>query len=477
MKRKYKYGAAGIAFTVVFLAVIVLINVIVSVLSTKTNLYLDMSSENLYAITNDTYALLDTISEPVTISIVTDEDTVDNAIGMYVENFSMTQYLKQYAKYSDKVTYEQIDLNVNPGFATKYAINTYYCLVVRTADKYKTVSLEDMLILDKDDNGNAYAKGICAEQKIASAIKYVTTKTTNELAYTTGHSETTATGIDSIANDSGFDTGSVDLKTAEIGENVKTVAIVAPLADFTVDELDKIDRFLDKGDVLLQVYLSAQSPSLPNLEKYLNQWGIGVNHVIVSETNEFDAGEDATAIIAQSTSDSVISTIKSDVPVIMAKSTSLEQLFKQSGVYETSVLYTTTDKAYSKDVEFVDNKISIKQNTDKTGPFNLAIRSFKQVQSGSEVKNSNVVVFASRHMLSEDYLSSSSYSNAKLASAVLSLSTGKQESFYVSPIFFEDATLDVTYGQYKVFWAVFVFVIPILILAYGIFVFIRRRHR
>ena len=66
----------------------------------------------------------------------------------------------------------------------------------------------------------------------------------------------------------------------EFGGDVRLILIYNPNSDFLVsnktsdvDEIDALDRFLD-GKSSMMVFMSPQSPVLPNLEEYLEEWGI-----------------------------------------------------------------------------------------------------------------------------------------------------------------------------------------------------------
>ncbi len=78
--RKLKHGTINTIFIVIVVAIVILINAIVSVLSEKFNWYLDMTKEELYTVSDELVALLDEASGdmPVDIIFCVDKDKLES---------------------------------------------------------------------------------------------------------------------------------------------------------------------------------------------------------------------------------------------------------------------------------------------------------------------------------------------------------------------------------------------------------------
>lgn len=78
--RKVKYSTINIAFIALVIAIVIMVNSIISVLSSKFNWYLDMTEEQLYTVSDELVALLDTASGDMPIDIIfcVDKDKVES---------------------------------------------------------------------------------------------------------------------------------------------------------------------------------------------------------------------------------------------------------------------------------------------------------------------------------------------------------------------------------------------------------------
>ena len=67
--RKFKYGTLATIFTVVFIVAIVLVNVLVGYLTDRYVLEIDMTSESLFEISEDTMEVIDDLAEVLSCDI------------------------------------------------------------------------------------------------------------------------------------------------------------------------------------------------------------------------------------------------------------------------------------------------------------------------------------------------------------------------------------------------------------------------
>ena len=82
-KRKFKYGTLATAITVVFIAAVVLLNVLASQLTDRFGLKIDTTKEQLFEISDQTIDYLGTLEEDIEIAVMTDEETLDNGSKYY----------------------------------------------------------------------------------------------------------------------------------------------------------------------------------------------------------------------------------------------------------------------------------------------------------------------------------------------------------------------------------------------------------
>lgn len=150
---------------------------------------------------------------------------------------------------------------------------------VYTMDSFFTVSSESGDVV-----------GFNGEQKMCEAILSLTARDLPLACFTVGHGEVLPTQSDpetgyffELIRDAGFTVTAIDLETEDIPPECGLLIINGPTEDFpsyAISDLEnntpltKIDRFLDAyGSVFY--FRDSAAPTLPNLEEFLAEWGIG----------------------------------------------------------------------------------------------------------------------------------------------------------------------------------------------------------
>ena len=77
--KKIKYSTLSTAFIAVVIALVIMLNAITTVLSSKLGWYIDMTDEQMFSLSDDAKDLLDTINDNVELEIVfpCDKDEID----------------------------------------------------------------------------------------------------------------------------------------------------------------------------------------------------------------------------------------------------------------------------------------------------------------------------------------------------------------------------------------------------------------
>ena len=107
-KKHIKNGSYTMVMSVIFIAVVVVLNMIVNAIPSKYS-EIDISSQKLYSIGDDTKAMLKDLDKDVTIYQIAQSGSEDENI---------TNLLKKYEDESKHIKVEQKDPVVNPKFAS-----------------------------------------------------------------------------------------------------------------------------------------------------------------------------------------------------------------------------------------------------------------------------------------------------------------------------------------------------------------------
>ncbi len=467
--KKFQYGAASTLFTIIFIVGAVLINVIASLVASAVNMNIDLTPNDIYAVSDDTYQLLDTIDEEVTIYVFKAESAMDDIA---------IQYLKQYDLYSDNISLKVADININPAFASKYGVSSADDILFVSERRSKIVDVNDIYY----ENSYTGASGVCAEYRFSAAIKFVTAKEIPTMAVITGHGELSDdkkqfASVYSLAEDNCYNVITVDLRYNDIPEDVTYINIIGPAKDYTIEEIDKLDLFLTRkteNAYTIAVYLLYSAPDMPNLSAFLKEWGITPNYNMVLETANY-MNDTPYLVTAEKGSSTLTETINGTI--ITPTTVYLETEYRTN--YVITPILTSTKNAYAKDITKVNfddpADISLGEG-DKAGRFTTGVISTTAESAGDRVVDYNVIVFGSPYVVYEQYAASASFDNDALLVACYETSITDETSFYVSPKYYIDSTLSIDNTE-KTGYIVLLGAVAAMLIAASVVVYIRRKNK
>ena len=241
-KKYLKNGSYSSVMIVVFVAIIIVINMIVGNLPSKYT-QLDISAEKLYTIGDETKAMLKDLNKDVTIYQIAQSGSEDETI---------SNLLQRYADESDHITVEVKDPVVNPKFVSEYTTDNLSSnsLIVVCGDRNKVVNYNNIYQSELDYNTYSYnTTGFDGEGQITSAIAYVTSEDLPILYTLEGHGEQELDStIKEDVEKANMDIKSLNLLTeGSVPEDASCLLIDSPTSDFSDDEKDAIITYLENG--------------------------------------------------------------------------------------------------------------------------------------------------------------------------------------------------------------------------------------
>ena len=128
----FQGGSYSLMMTAVVLALLVVVNILVSALPTNLTKY-DISASKLYSITSNTKVVVNALQDDVTIYWIVQSGEEDDVI----ENL-----LSKYESLSDHITVEKKNPDIYPTFAQQYTDETVAnnSLVVECGDRSRYIS-------------------------------------------------------------------------------------------------------------------------------------------------------------------------------------------------------------------------------------------------------------------------------------------------------------------------------------------------
>ena len=226
--------------------------------------------------------------EPITINVkfCSERDKV-----YAVDKLRLVQYtaLALQKEFPDAVKVEYLNIEKNPSQVQKYkatsSSNIYaHQIIFEFGTEYRVCSYDYFYL--KNDAGEQWAYN--GEQKIASLLMALTRAESPIAAFITNHGEAmeNCESLRNLVHRAGFDVVTIDLSRDEIPADCRLLISYDPQADFLglgnpafvegdQSEIDKLDKFLDKAYSFM-LFVDADTPELPVLEEYMEEWGITV---------------------------------------------------------------------------------------------------------------------------------------------------------------------------------------------------------
>ncbi len=273
--KKYKINIS--VSIIIAIVIAVLFNVFVTVLAKKVPLSIDMTANKMFEISEKTREYLKNYDTPVDIYVLAGSSDRDERINAV---------LQKYAEANSKIKITNINTAENPTFGKKYANDgvrlTSNSVIVDSGKRYKLLSLSELYGINAQTGKYT---SLNAENKITSALKYVSSDKQLKAYIVTGHSELEISGAASKLRDENYEVSQINTLTEEIPSDASLIMVVRPLSDFSNDEISKLDSYLLSGGNA-QFYFDVDSKELTNLYGYLKSaWGMSVRDNMVVETD------------------------------------------------------------------------------------------------------------------------------------------------------------------------------------------------
>lgn len=320
--RKLRYGGVTLALTTLILAVVIIVNVIFTALAQKFLWYADLTPELLFTLSDncvdliangdDTYeqsfSPIEMVDKARAEKRAADPSFKDEDLMIRVifcddpdawEETTSSRYVYETAKqleakFPNYISVENHNVIWNPSAVSKYGIYVgTTSVIVEFGTEYRVRDVRSFYTYSDSTSTEPWAYN--GEKIFASSILAVTRAESPVACLTTNHGERLSdTELLTTLDTAGFQVQELNLSTDEIPENCRLIVVFDPQTDFLVrdgfssdvDEIDKLDRFLDEDNSLM-VFMSPDLTSpLQNFEAYLEEWGVSYDRQKTEEAGQ-----------------------------------------------------------------------------------------------------------------------------------------------------------------------------------------------
>lgn len=290
--RRLRYGSMTVALTVTLIAALVLLNVIFSMLAGRYGWYADMTGNHLYTVSDEAH-------EQIKAAIDRAEAAGGNVRAeiVFAEDYNQYEkgevghYIRETAKelaetYPDVFSIDWIDCYLDKSLAEDYGMRNAKSIVLRVtrADgSTDSVVFYQQNFFTFEDGNTTTPTGYDGERVFATSFATLLETNRPKVYYTFNHDETLYDySLFNLLSDAGYAFAELDLYRTPVPEDCDLLITFNPNTDFIIadgvsekSEITHLEDYLARGGNYM-VFMSANTPVLPNFESFLAEWGITV---------------------------------------------------------------------------------------------------------------------------------------------------------------------------------------------------------
>lgn len=496
--KRFMHGTMSVVLTVIFLAAIILVNVIFNLVIDRFDFSVDLTSDGIYSVEDGTLERLSHIESKVTLTI-TNTESVYTGYGSYF--IQTNEIAKKIAASNANITLDYVDLLSNPNFMARFEESLSDGMIIVESEatgRHRILNAQDYLLYYYDgeqidssyasyyaQSGQAVEIRSAAEESLLSAIVSVTNVNPKTVAFATGYGEDESAGLKELIEKNAYLTETVNLDLiGEISADIDFLVVSAPDSDYSKEAITKIDRWLDNGGKYGKnlIYCASVGQSdTPNLDEFLAEWGISVGKgaVYQTDTNYGYASYGSAYGQLMQLADTAYSgnmTTSDYAQYFGNYIRPVNTLWDEYSNYANTPLITTYGET-AVVIPFDATESWTFEDATDTGNFNAAVEASKvQFEGGTTAVYSKVLVLGSELMLYDQYLTTSNYTNGEFALSLFN-TNNNQETISIAPKAFTMSSFEVVPATMNPIAIVFAIVLPVAIIVVGIVVYVRRRRK
>ncbi|MBD5129217.1 MAG: hypothetical protein HDT43_04760 [Ruminococcaceae bacterium] len=479
--RSFKHGSMSVVLTVVFIAAVVVVNIIVGLISERVNTSADLT-DGLYTLDETTEKYLaETLNTDITLTVLRTEKDFEEQSSPYKQVHELLKKMDM----TEHIKVDYLDLDSNPNYTSQFKGETlaanYIVVECEKTGRHKILSPYEYFSFNQtylQTYGQYVVEGSNIEQEAVSAMLAVSNEDVIRVAFTEGYGESDSSALRNLLSKNGYETETLNLTiTDTIDPDIDFVIMYAPSIDPDAAQLSKLDKYLDNGGAYgknVFYFASTSQPETPNIESFLNDRGVSVgyyrigqsdaNYLISSMTLFAHLQQIKDTDYTQDVLDSSLYTLGADLrPVYVLDRSSNDR----------EVLMTTYDNAFLYPLGVgLDENFSI--DSAESGTFNDIVMSSHVHTNGAK---SRLLVVGSDQLSGSSFLSYNNANNPEFFLGIFNKISGKDDGITIKAKTFSNVTFEMNAATANVLAIVLCIVIPVLVIVLGIVIWVRRRHR
>lgn len=458
--RSTKFGSNAALMVIILFGIMVVINI----LATRFSFRADTTAAKVYSLADQTRKVLKNLDKDVTV------------YGFFKSNEEglAKEFMVEYAHYTQKLKYEFIDPDKEPGLAKKYEVKSYGTLVIECEDKLEKITT-------------------VSEQEITNALIKVTREGVKKVYFTTGHGEkdydnSEQTGMSKakeVIQELNYEIEKIFLVQApdSIPNDCSLLIVAGPQTELLLPEKTKMDAYLKRGGKVM-LLLDPESPQ--SYVDYAKEWGVIVGNDLIVELSPvgqlFGAGP-IMPVVTNYEKHAITEGFGGMMTIFPQVRSVRKAEEAPTGVQVTEVAKSSPNSWAETTPIGAEGKVGFDENSDIQGPVSICAVAEKSAENpvkkedkydlGTGDIKTRLVIFGDSDFATNAYFDFQANGNFFLNS--LNWLAEEEDLISIRPRDPEDRRLNLTQKQSKMILWLGVILLPIVVFAFGIYIYRRRK--
>jgi ABC-2 type transport system permease protein len=464
--KKFKYGSYATLMTIFVIAALIIVNLVADLIPVR----MDLTWNKMYSLSDQTHDVLDNLQDDIMIHFIGEQGSADQII---------SEIVQRYTSYSNRISTDYIDPVRDPITAQKFTKDGEQLadgsLVVERGDVYRIISQYDLYNFSQSSTGSLQIESLAVEQRLTSAILYVSGAEMPVAYQLEGHGEAP---LDFSITDQmeleNFDLKSLNLLgLGTVPEDADLLIFNAPVRDLSEDETKVLKEYLEnQGRAIFLMSLLRED--LPNFQSVFRSYGVQLTNSLVIEGEQGSyIGGNPLYLLPVVGDHAIVKPIKDNsLPLFLPIAQAIEEADTVRNTVTIEPLLTTSGKAFARHAASEETSPE-KQEEDLTGPFATAVAIEDSIYNlvDNETNLTRLVVIGSSEFLNTGWEGATN-----LFMNSLNWIFEREESISIRPKSLTLQPLNIATPQLRIYSALALIVIPLGCLIMGLAVWLRRRN-
>lgn len=461
--KRFKYGTYSVVVTLIFIAILIVINLIVG----QFNKSFDFTKDDIFSLSDETISVLDNVETDINVYTLFKTGSTEAIIGR------VNQIIDKYSQSSNHIKVENRDLYLHPDFARKYASESISVnvnsIIVESGDKFKVINYEDYY----DNNGV-----LNLESVLTSALQYVNMEVSPTVYFVTGHGEPDNKNFTSLNDQlklANYTANTINLISDEIPDDCAVLVITPVDRDYSKAETEKVLNYLNNDGSVFMLLGGIDMTKCNNLLSIATTYGVTLEEGYVYEGEESSYMMYPYAVLPDLKEHDVNSSLIAKnyhTLAVACQSVKNTELQKQGLTIEP--ILSTSNKAYIKSSE---NNSANKEAGDKEGPFDIAVAITDSNYTDTEHITKLIVSGCSYYLIDPNTDSMVNDANSTFVVNCINWLNDNHDNVYIAPKSLESSSIVIDSSSATKIKIMSWFVIPGVLFAAGFIVWITRRNK